>query len=358
MLSDQLTLITPTHNRSNFLRRLFRHFDEVDMPCQIIVVDSSNPDERSSNQNLVDSYSTRLNIDYSHHSLGFLKKCCIGLAQSHTPYTGFCADDDFFFTEGASPMVQFLDENANYTTVQGQVVLVSNSHKAKASLYDCELMKMIDVSQDTASQRLAFFADRAFSTFYGIHRTKPLQRAFETTDMHTCYDKSRAHTEGMLLALSVIFGKVKTLPNIHYLQETHGANESCIVPRTVDRIGASAHHDRYIQGVVQELMAASDIDEPSAIRLAGGTSHLVPGKKKPRELSVAMVAGKLQSEVSRLFLRCSRLIDSVSSSPSTSEQGAIVRSSDLFPKTVQYQLALELLQDYPNGIPAKTRMAG
>lgn len=357
MMQERLTLITPTHNRSNFMRRLLRYLDGISFPCRIAIIDSSDPSERLANQELAKQYGSRLLIDYSHHQLGFLKKCCVGVNMVQTSHIAFCADDDFFFLNGAIPMVQFLEENRGYTSVQGQVVLVSNSHKAKSSLYDCELMKMVDISQETAAERLKFFADRAFSTFYGVHRTKTLQDAFDTTDTYTCYDKSRAHTEGMLLALSVIQGKVKTLSNIHYLQETHGSNESCVVPRTVDRASVIEHHNRYQQGVAKKLMQYSDITEKSAYRLAIETSHLVPGFKK-RRFGPRAISGKLKSEAGRLLLRCSRLIDSLSPAKESAEHAATIRSTEIFPKSHECNLALKLLQEYPTGIPPHNRMAG
>ena len=90
-----LTYVIPTHNRSRFLRRVLTFYADIQCRQPILIADSSSGTERANNEQLVAPLQERLPVRLCPIDAGFIPKCRRILEQVDTPYTVFCADDDF-----------------------------------------------------------------------------------------------------------------------------------------------------------------------------------------------------------------------------------------------------------------------
>ncbi len=104
------TLIIPTHNRHNYLKRSIEYFKDLD--AKVIYSDSS-----------VLSFSGKLypNMEYLHlPGRKFADKVLIALDKITTDFVALCADDDFILIETLYKGVKLLTESNDFKTVVGK----------------------------------------------------------------------------------------------------------------------------------------------------------------------------------------------------------------------------------------------
>lgn len=104
------TLIIPSHNRHEYLDRIFEYYTDVNF--NVICCDSSD-----------NKYEKELpdNISYNHvPGLNFKEKMYKTISEVDTEYIVCCADDDFILKESIPEGVDFLDENTDYNSFVGQ----------------------------------------------------------------------------------------------------------------------------------------------------------------------------------------------------------------------------------------------
>jgi len=348
--SESLTFCIPTHNRPEFLQRLLNFFEQTGVRQSIQIIDSSETMAASQNRSVIDAVRSTLNISYAHADLPIVEKCCDVLSRVETPFVAFCADDDFQFPDLVDECVEFLEANHDYTTAQGRVIHVSNVVSHRDNVYRCSLGEARDIDQHDAAERFEAMASHTHSTFYGIHRTTSLLRAFEITRDHTDYQAARVFMESLLLGLSALAGKIKVLPGVQYIQQTHGTNDAVLIPRIVDRDQAQELYQRYRAALVTEIMAMSNKPKHEAEMLVEQCSGLVPGMAKRRRTSTGWPQ-KMFREVTRTTVFLARLIKKTGILQSSKGKTAVLHDTNLMPDTAHYHLAVRLIKDFPTGIP-------
>lgn len=108
-LSDKFTLIITVHERQQFIESLLEYYS--DLPCDIIVADSS-----------VDVCKV---TDWSHVKIVhapnelYYKKMLDVLSEIKTPFVLELSDDDIIFKEAIHECVNFLENNPDYSFVDG-----------------------------------------------------------------------------------------------------------------------------------------------------------------------------------------------------------------------------------------------
>ncbi len=117
---DTHTLVIPTFNRVDDLKRLINYLEKVEIQSNVMIFDSSSDDNK--NINLEAVYSSSLNIE--HHSFSVdihpYEKMHVGLQKVQTKYISACADDDLIILPGLRESIKKLNEaNENSIACHG-----------------------------------------------------------------------------------------------------------------------------------------------------------------------------------------------------------------------------------------------
>ncbi|MFP6764968.1 MAG: TIGR00180 family glycosyltransferase [Planctomycetaceae bacterium] len=252
-LHERLTLVIPTHNRPAFLRRLFYFLEQVRDGSQIQIVDSSSPQHRTQNEAAVRAASSSLKIRYRHIEAGMISKCRTIMEDNvTTPFTVFCADDDFLMPDAVLGALEFLQRSPDYSCAQGVMVSLCTGKNNK-----CYALPCYSLENDSPFRRFRRLAGNWYSTFYSVYRTQLLTRAWQVTDENSDASRARIFPEILLSQLSVTQGKIKYLPGIYNLREEHTLNESAVTPAIADEENCEALYSQFREVMVGELVAAS-----------------------------------------------------------------------------------------------------
>lgn len=208
------TIIIPTYNRPDYLKRLLSYYDSYNIECKIIIADSSSEDNKIENER-ISSHFSNLNIlhvaDYP-DTISPKNKFCDILNYVNSEYALFCADDDFITPNGIRLSIDFLDDNSDYSVAHG----VSFSFKIKQktgnmckSIWNTRDLPISVTSSDSKSRiyhYMKYFSSNPI--FYSVYRTDFLKIIFEETIKYT---DDWLLGEQLLIFLVLIHGKSKCL---------------------------------------------------------------------------------------------------------------------------------------------------
>lgn len=109
------TLIIPTHNRHDYLKRSMMYFKDLD--AEVLYCDSSLEEFNQ------DDIGAHHNVKYLHlPGKKFAEKLLIALADVKTDFVAMCPDDDFILIDSLYKGVDFLAENNTYKSTVGKYV--------------------------------------------------------------------------------------------------------------------------------------------------------------------------------------------------------------------------------------------
>ncbi|TWT56357.1 TIGR00180 family glycosyltransferase [Allorhodopirellula solitaria] len=344
-MPDAVTLVVPTHNRTHFLRRLLLYLDQRSFDLPILVVDSSNAEAATENEVLIDSYCDRLRIRYRHSDQSFGTKCVAALGSVATPYTVFCADDDFLMPESVQKCVEFLEQNETYHCASGIWVQVEAKRSNRCSQFRCD-----QIDDDCPKRRFEKLAGNWFSNFYSVYRTEPLRRAWQVADGATDYNDARIFLELMLCQLGVIYGKTAVLPHTHYLFELHGDNDSSLLPLIANGEKANRLYDQFENSLAGELAdSAGESPETAKHTVRKHYGYLRTGqsvKSNYRPTGVRKYARKLRQSVAKIR-------DGISRHPTKVWTRRRLRPGHVYLQSDAWRCAIEMTGRFPAGMNAE-----
>ena len=232
---DDLTLIIPTHNRPQFLRRLLYYYAAINETAKFLIVDSSEPVRAAENRELIAEYSSMLNVTHRHMAEDFVTKCRIAVEEDvTTPFLAFCADDDFLLPDSLQRCLAELKSSPEFSAAQGIMVSLCTSKQNR-----CYALPVHNIDNNDAEARFKSLAVDWFSTFYSVYRTADACSAWHAAYQFCDYQRARIFPEFFLSQMSVILGKVKYVPCVYNLREEHDLNESAVVPEVADNSAVS-----------------------------------------------------------------------------------------------------------------------
>lgn len=212
---DLITIVIPTRNRPNFLRRVFTYLSRHAYPLQILVADSSDPVEKAENEKIAndilpgrvviksynDSNSIKMPEIYEkHHDM---------ILSVTTPYLCVFADDDIIDIDVMLKCVSFLEKNKDYSACHGKYVGFKpdgGSYKISHVEYSGE-----SFDQETVPARIAHFLMRYEAIFYTVFRTDVAQSAVNLA----VQQKTPMFAEIAFGIGTVISGKVARLNEVY-----------------------------------------------------------------------------------------------------------------------------------------------
>jgi len=342
MSQNQITCLIPTHNRPHFLRRLLTFYLQFPLGDPFLIVDSSDPSSAAENLDVIGEVRNGLEIQYLHTKLPFIDKCAEGLRRVSTPFVVLCADDDFLFPNSVWQCQKFLQDNAKYASVIGRTVSIDTTiplwrRKAK-------VLKGYSLEHDQPLDRCRQMAANYCSNFYAVYRTETLLNNFLITLSNSDSSLSFPLPEMSIRNLSLLSGRVKVLPVMHSLWQRHGGNAGANLAPELPQ--AESHFERVKESLVQEYVKAG------ADRIAveclledcfGHFRHCLSIDWKRRRSAVEWIQHAF-------FGIVERAVDFVNTDRTRHSRS--VRSSDFAGDELIWHAAMNLIRDFPSGIPA------
>lgn len=221
-------VIIPTHNRTNYLKRVLDYYSDQNSDFNFIVADSSSPTIKQLNKKLVRNYS-KLRILY-------IDKFSDKLIQSHkfaemvkyakSKYCVFCADDDFIVPEAIKECIIFLEKNPDYVAAHGTYIgfYLFNSLIGIKRFWWQFRHSPISISSSNPVERLSSLLTNSSQILWSVRRTavvKDCYAQFKKID----FDPSLLPVMGELLpdSLTILKGKVKGLDTFYAARQFFGS---------------------------------------------------------------------------------------------------------------------------------------
>ena len=124
-MKDLLSLIIPTFQRPNYLKRKLFHLNLQSCNFKILILDTSSGKYLNQNKKTIKFYSNKLDINYyviSPNQFNFSKKIYHALTLVKTEYSILTFDDDYVNILTLENCVSFLENNSEFVAANGIVL--------------------------------------------------------------------------------------------------------------------------------------------------------------------------------------------------------------------------------------------
>lgn len=206
-MKKELTIIIPTHNRRKHLSRVLDYYADYDV--KIIVIDSSNEKDVVETEH----------VEYRHvQNMEYFEKLFSVVNEVKTKYILFCPDDDFIVKKSIDRCMDFLNDNQDYASVQGNYIYYT---KAKDNIlsapFHFEAYNM-DINESDALDRLDQLSlpVKIFMN-YALHRTENIKQIYKLINDHNI--KETIFGGYICQFIPVLNGKHKVLPIFYMARE-------------------------------------------------------------------------------------------------------------------------------------------
>jgi glycosyltransferase domain-containing protein len=176
---QDFTLVIPTYNRPKQLQALLTYLAAQQPRCRILILDSSQPEQRHANRQIAEL--TNFNLEYVEfpsetHPFDKFRE---GLHKVTTEFCALCADDDLVLLDCVQHCLDALRSNPNASVAQGYSFSFLCQHDGDMDLGNI-LYFTPTIDDSTPLARLAKLFARYQAATYGNYRTPVLQRIFDT----------------------------------------------------------------------------------------------------------------------------------------------------------------------------------
>lgn len=345
MLDATLTILVPTHDRPQFLRRLLKFYSQCRPKFFFMVVDSSQSVFAEENRQIVDGVSDRLNIVYRHNPLSFFEKISSELGRVTTPFVALCADDDCLLPETVVSCVEYLATKSGYSSVLGHKAQLNTTiHRWPSHL---KILKGYSIERDSILERCRMMATRWYSNFYAVHHTTTLQRNFQIVAANSSSRSLPQLPEMLMSQLSVICGRIKVLPAMYSISQRHESNCTNTVARCLQP-NPEQYYEQFQTCLIHQLLASGIAPASSEALVEEWFGHFRHPNFATRRKPLS-TAAHINRAVRGLI---ERLEDFLWTDQVRHCRG--VRSRDLVGCQSSWHAAVKIIREFPHGIPDET----
>lgn len=213
-LLEKMTLIIPTYNRHQHLKKLLNYYVQQKTPLSFLILDSSNAEVLAQNAQLCEAMGDSVKHVSYDSSIQVATKLLNGLQQVSTPFCGFCADDDLVFIDGIVAAIEFLQSHDDYVSADG---IYLNFYTTGSNLNVKLEYSTRGIQAEDPGARLFQLCQKYESLFYGVFRTHDAVNIFSGVAQNT----SLHYQELFQAVAALLIGKSKRLPII-YAARQHG----------------------------------------------------------------------------------------------------------------------------------------
>ncbi len=296
----KISIIIPTRNRPEYLRRVLSYFNEYGGDCNVIVADASSDKNKKRNEEIIFSFSN-LNITQLSSHPSELRDLDVyyAIKDVKEKYCVLCADDDFITANGINQSVDFLERNPDFTVAHGYYITfwLKTDNKGKRKFYWAPRYIHKSITFPDAKSRLAFHLSHILPylpTLYGVHRTDFLKMIFKEV---TKFTNDTLFGELLSSMLTIIYGKMKHLDVLYAAREAAPKNVSH--PGIKNLINAGTYDEKYARFkdcLATHLSKNSELDVEEAKRVIDSAMsvYLSTHLKKGARVRVKDILGYLR----------------------------------------------------------------
>jgi len=213
----KITMLIPTRDRPLYLLRVLKYYSFFDFPFKIFVLDSSTSEYKNNELNQILN-NNQIKIFKFDKNINLFRKCVQGLDNVTTPYSVFCADDDFIVPRAIGQCISFLDDNLDYVSTHGRYIgfnLKRNQMQNLRNEFNWRPRYLADESAtiNDPLERVKHYLSHYYGpVFYSIHRTnihKLSMDVFRNKEKSDLLDGELS--EILQSAISHLYGKKKVL---------------------------------------------------------------------------------------------------------------------------------------------------
>ena len=324
MLND-LTILLVTKNRYKFLKRWLDFANFSSLSCNIFIADGSS--ETEFQQNKIDQLKyPNLNLTYKKYPEdktfeNMYMKVVNALECIETKFAVWADDDDFYFEDGLSQSINFLNRNEDYSscrTLTGSFDVNENTESKKNKLYgEIEYItfhnypayqNQISYENENIINRLEKFTTIKNFTWYDVHRTSHMKKIW--TVIKECNFQNILLSECLLDFLNTIEGKMKRFSKINdkiYLLRQAPPKESCarnfrlLNGDTLDQFFHKSwnyEYSKFIETISRLLMKKQNFNQDVSVEL---TSKFFRNYYKNAVLQCFSVNKKRYNSINKYF---------------------------------------------------------
>ena len=169
---SRYTLLIPTYNRPEHLRRLLGYLAARRFEFPIRILDSSSGGALSKNRQTVGEGGLDIAHEVYDPAIPIHKKAELGIASVESTYCSLCADDDVLFTDELNGLLDFLDANPDVAVAHGYYVNFRPGENFDIWYTDYSAPSIV---AEDALARLAEQMSDYQAIFYGVHRTSTMK---------------------------------------------------------------------------------------------------------------------------------------------------------------------------------------
>ena len=116
---QDFTLVIPTYNRPKQLQALLTYLAAQQPRCRILILDSSQPEQRHANRQIAELTNFKLEYAEFPSETHPFDKFREGLHKVTTEFCALCADDDLVLLDGVQRCLDALRSNPSASVAQG-----------------------------------------------------------------------------------------------------------------------------------------------------------------------------------------------------------------------------------------------
>ena len=169
---SRYTLLIPTYNRPDHLRRLLGYLAARRFKFPIRILDSSSGGALSENRQTVGERGLDIAHEVYDPAIPIHKKVELGLASVESTYCSLCADDDVLFTDELNGLLDILDANPDVAVAHGYYVNFRPGENFDIWYTDYSAPSI--VAEDALTRLVEQMSDYQ-AIFYGVHRTSTMK---------------------------------------------------------------------------------------------------------------------------------------------------------------------------------------
>jgi glycosyltransferase domain-containing protein len=176
---QDFTLVIPTYNRPKQLEALLTYLAAQQPQCHVLILDSSQPNQRQANRTIAELASLKLKYAEFPSEMHPFDKFREGVHKVTTEFCALCADDDLVVLDGVQRCLEALRGNPSASVAQGYSFSFLCRQDGDIDLGNI-LYFTPTIDDATPLARLAKLFGRYQAATYGNYRTPVLKRIFDT----------------------------------------------------------------------------------------------------------------------------------------------------------------------------------
>jgi len=221
----ELTIIIPTKNRTEFLKRQLIYFEKTNFKGVLLYGDASDSDIYRDNVNLIRKYSSNLNIKHYHDTEKSSEQVTIDLIEKvSTNYVSLLPDDDLILTSAALDCINFLDANNDYVAAHGKAYEMTINYGKNdpfGKFTGLTAYPMVKTDEDSAVKRVKTFFKKVTNINMAIIRTSVSRDAYRSCSDLDYYFSSLIFGELTHGTYLLSKGKIKELNCDYLVRQVH-----------------------------------------------------------------------------------------------------------------------------------------